>query len=384
MIPLLFRGTPVNISDQIIARVTSVPRDIDRSDHALLLRDGRDLTDLRGYAAILSALPLQEFAVSGPAVFGLDLSHLEDEDVVGIDTRGFVRSLYRRQSLHNSLFATERCNSFCLMCSQPPREVEDQGRVEELLRIVRLISPATRELGITGGEPTLLKDGFLQIVEACRDHLPTTALHVLSNGRLFYYGSFAKALAEIKHSDLMIGIPLYSNQPAEHDYVVQVRQAFDETVIGLQNLGRFGVPVEIRVVIHALTYKSLPQLAEFIYRNFTFAVHVALMGLEQIGFAAANLDVLWVDPIDYADELQQAVLFLANRGMNVSVYNHQLCTVPPVIWPYCRKSISDWKNEYLPACAECDVREQCGGFFASVVRRRTSRSIRPVTRVAYQ
>jgi hypothetical protein len=34
----------------------------------------------------------------------------------------------------------------------------------------------------------------------------------------------------------------------------------------------------VRVVIHALTYRRLPQLAEFIYRNFAFAAHVALMG----------------------------------------------------------------------------------------------------------
>ena len=32
---------------------------------------------------------------------------------------------YRRGDNGNVLFATERCNSYCLMCSQPPREVDD-------------------------------------------------------------------------------------------------------------------------------------------------------------------------------------------------------------------------------------------------------------------
>ena len=167
-----------------------------------------------------------------------------------------------------------------------------------MLRIVDLISPETQELEISGGEPTLLKDGFLRVVSACRDTLPRTSLHVLSNGRLFYYGSFARALGNVAHPDLMVGVPLYSDVDAQHDHVVQVRGAFGETVIGLQNLGRHDVLVEIRVVIHARTYKRLPQLAEFIFRNFSFAAHVALMGLEQVGFAAANLDELWVDPAD--------------------------------------------------------------------------------------
>jgi His-Xaa-Ser system radical SAM maturase HxsC len=165
----------------------------------------------------------------------------------------------------------------------------------------------------------------------------------------------------------------------EHDHVVQARGAFDETMIGLQNLGRHGVPVEVRVVIHKFTHKRLPELAEFVYRNVTFASQVALMGLELMGFAVPNLDMLWIDPWDYQQELETATRFLAAHGMNVSIYNHQLCTVPPSIWSFCRQSISDWKNEYLPACDGCSERSHCGGFFSSVVQRRTSRHIHPLS-----
>ena len=34
------------------------------------------------------------------------------------------------------------------------------------------------------------------------------------------------------------------------------------------------------------------------------------------------------------------------------VYNHQLCLIDPTVWPFTVKSISDWKNEYHPACLE--------------------------------
>jgi His-Xaa-Ser system radical SAM maturase HxsC len=245
-----------------------------------------------------------------------------------------------------------------------------------MLDTIGLIDETTAELGITGGEPTLLKDGFLEVVRACKDRLPNTSLHVLSNGRLFRYGTFARRLADIDHPDIMLGVPVYSDLEDRHDHVVQVKGAFEETLIGLHNLGRYRVPVEIRVVVHRFTYERLPQLAEFIYRNLTFASHVTFMGLEQMGFAIGNLDALWIDPWEYRTQLESATLALAERGMNVSVYNHQLCTIPETIWPYARRSISDWKNEYLPQCDACSVRQQCGGFFSSVVKRRVSLHIR--------
>ena len=178
----------------------------------------------------------------------------------------------------------------------------------------------------------------------------------------------------------MVGIPIYSDVSTIHDYVVQSDGAFDETIRGILNLKRFGQKVEIRVVVHRQTYARLPQLAEFLVRNLTFVDHVALMGLEITGFTRANLECLWIDPADYQTELYRAVSFLADGRMNVSIYNHQLCVLDKRLWPYARKSISDWKNEYMPECEGCGIREQCGGFFASA-KIRHSDHIRPISSV---
>jgi His-Xaa-Ser system radical SAM maturase HxsC len=381
MIPLSAYGKPHRVSESVLGKILS-DKNPDWPSRIRIIPRWDASQDLAGVAAVLCAEavePERVEHVTTPIVHGLNLDHLAEGDVVSIDLRGHVRTLYRRASRHNALFATDRCNSLCLMCSQPPRDVDDDWRVQEMLDTIGLIDRTTPELGITGGEPTLLKDGFLEIVRACKERLPSTSLHVLSNGRLFRYGSFAKRLADIQHHDLMIGVPVYADLEDRHDHVVQAKGAFEETLIGLHNLGRHGVPVEIRVVLHSFTYQRLPQLAEFIYRNLTFASHVTFMGLEMMGFAIRNLESLWIDPWEYRGQLEAATLFLAERGMNVSVYNHQLCTIPESIWPYSRKSISDWKNEYLPQCATCAVQEQCGGFFSSVVTRRVSQHIQPLT-----
>lgn len=374
------------LSHTVLGRITSIAKEpAERRDHVLITARAPRRDELLGYAAILTRESLgaeqqEEFAQAGfPIVHGLTvLDHLEDGDVVAVNPNGYIRTLYRLASPHNAIFTTDRCNSFCLMCSQPPKPVDDRDRISEHLRLLELIDPSTQELGITGGEPTLLKDDLLRVIERCKELLPGTALHILSNGRLFYYGSYARKLAEIDHPDLMVGVPLYSDLDSEHDYVVQAAGAFDQTLVGLQNLGRYRVPVEIRIVIHRETYQRLPRLAEFIYRNLSFAAHVALMGLEMMGFAIPNHAQLWIDPVDYAQELTDATLFLASRGMNVSIYNHQLCVVPREVWSYCRKSISDWKNDYLPMCQKCVEKDNCGGFFSSSLKRQHSFYIHPL------
>jgi hypothetical protein len=42
-------------------------------------------------------------------------------------------------------------------------------------------------------------------------------------------------------------------------------------------------------------------------RNFSFVDHVALMGLENMGFALANQSVLRIDPLDYQADLKCGV-----------------------------------------------------------------------------
>jgi hypothetical protein len=58
--------------------------------------------------------------------------------------------------------------------------------------------------------------------------------------------------------------------------------------------------------------------------------------------------------------------------MHVSIYNLQRCVLPPSTWAYARKSISDWKNIYLPECEGCVERTSCAGLFQSAERLHSS------------
>lgn len=128
-------------------------------------------------------------------------------DVIEVDgLRQRVASRYRRGDNGNVLFATERCNSYCVMCSQPPRKVQDDWRVSQLLDLIDLIDSDEPSLAISGGEPTLLGDGLVDVVERCASVLPATHVHILSNGRLLD-GSTLHSRFEGIHPNLSWGIP---------------------------------------------------------------------------------------------------------------------------------------------------------------------------------
>ena len=159
--------------------------------------------------------------------------------------------------------------------------------------------------------------------------------------------------------------------------MVQAKGAFDQTIQGLYNATKYGLAVELRVVLHKQTIPGLLALAEFIYRNLPFVRHVALMGMENMGYVKKNWDLLWIDPMDYSNELEEVVRYFYHRRVHASIYNLPLCILPKNLWAFARKSISDFKNIYLDVCESCSARLHCSGFFQSSETRH-SRGIKPI------
>ncbi len=245
-------GTAQGFRGPIIARVATKLLPIGmRKDVALVLASLEgDPTSFRGYAAVIVQRRLDGNPISGPLIHSVrEIDHLSSGHVVTLEPNGFIRTLYRPESPHNTLFATERCNSNCLMCSQPPVDKDDIAALTNRnLKLIDFISPAPEYLCITGGEPTLLDKHLLTILTKLREVMPSTHVHMLTNGRRFAWADFTSQFAAVHHPNLSLGIPLYSDDAALHDYIVQARDAFDQTILGLHQLARHGIETEIRVV----------------------------------------------------------------------------------------------------------------------------------------
>jgi len=341
MTPLALSGSAIAVSGaqrskrRMVLRLraprsTAAPEIDDRD--AVLIRDEEDLSAAR--ARGFKTAVFLEGALSPGASDGFDVSvrigtrfaHLGDGDIIGLNPGSRrLRVLYRRASKHNAFLVTERCNHYCLMCSQPPRDVDDGWILDEIADCIELLDPATETIGFTGGEPLLEWPRLIALLARLWDWLPETAVHVLTNGRAFAADQVASAWAAVGHKRLSAGIPLYSAVDHLHDYVVQARGAFDDTVLGILRLKDKGQRVEVRVVLHGVTAPRLRETCAWLARNLPFVDHVALMGLENTGFALANQDLLWIDPLDYQADLACGVEMLRAASVNVSVYNLPLC-----------------------------------------------------------
>ncbi len=376
---LQVRGNPSGVKGTIVGRVVRDARKLDEHSIVLVEDDFWMTSRSKEVSAVITTKdsPLPGFGA--PTIYAVPaLDHLDEGDLVSLDASGNVNTLYRVNSVHNAVLVTETCNSKCLMCSQPPKRNGDIAYLFDINRkLIPLIPKTCREITITGGEPTLLGDALFEMLRILVKELPETEIHVLTNGRKFARMDFAAKLEGLETTRISFGVPLYSDYYGVHDYIVQAESAFNQTILGLHNLARLRQRIELRVVLQKLTIERLEKLAHFIYKNLPFAEHVAFMALENIGFARYNSDLLWIDPCDYRELLSEAVLYLDSFGMNVSIFNHQLCTLPEELWPFARKSISEWKRIYLKECAACGVRQRCGGFFESC-RDLHSRGIHPI------
>ena len=310
--------------------------------------------------------------------FGGGCGWLATGDVIAVEpTAGRYRVLWRRNSAHNAFLVTDRCDHNCLMCSQPPKAVEDGWILDEIQACLPLLPCNVASLGFTGGEPFLDWQRFIPVVEATQTNLQSASVHVLTNGRAFARAEVVSAWSALDRSRACVGIPIYSAVDSVHDHIVQSRGAFDDTVLGVLRLKDCGNRVEIRVVLHRLTVARLVETCTWLARNLPFVDHVALMGMEDTGFALANHGALWIDPVDYGPVLARAIDALSAAGMRVSVYNLPLCVLPKSARPYAAQSISDWKNAHPEVCTPCRERAGCAGFFTTG-RTKWSRGIAPI------
>ena len=250
---------------------------------------------------------------------------LDDGDVVFVD--GNLKRLevvFNIKGNTNSLYVTNACNSKCQFCPQPST-VDDGWLYDVSGNIIDLVRTPGECVNITGGEPTIRRDKFIELLRKFSCKWGQTKAFVLTNGRLLSDPSYvADIFSAINHDCVAFGIPLYADAACAHDNVVGVNGAFGQTVRGLYNLAAYHAEIEIRFVLSRITYKRLPLLVQYIGRNLPFVTRIAVMGIEPMGYCRSEWERYWVDPEDAENEIMHAVSIARNFALDVLLYNFQL------------------------------------------------------------
>lgn len=293
------------------------------------------------------------------------LDSIQDGDILRLKKNGEIEFLWRKGSTSNCLFVTSRCNCTCWMCPQPPQnDAENYDAI--IMRILSLLDKGGDEpVCITGGEPTLPREKFLNYLSVLKQNYDNRRVDVLTNAQTFSDIEFTSEVASCSPSKITFCTSLHADIASVHNYVVNSKVAFKKSVYGIQNLARFGLPVELRFVINKHNAKRIVSFADFVARNFPFVFHVAFMGMEVVGLATKNFDDVWMDPGQCNDDLFDAMRIFDRAGMAASIYNMPLCLLDERLWKYSRQSISDWKNIYPEICSGCSLRNKCCGIFST-------------------
>ena len=99
------------------------------------------------------------------------------------------------------------------------------------------------------------------------------------------------------------------------------------------NLARYGVKLELRFVIHKLNSERLAAFARFVARNLPFVGHVALMGLELVGYARSNLEALWIDlERNRASGKRVATALHLCRGCFLQFGHYEITALKTMLW----------------------------------------------------
>ncbi len=146
--------------------------DLQRDAQAFLINGDQPIPN--GYSLYIAkpGMPLEarkENVIQLPA----ELEHVQAGDVLSVSSDGQrLAVLWRQASRQNSILLTERCDNYCLMCSQPPKTTDDTWLLERARDLIRILPPDTTDLTFTGGEPTLYGDALHRAAFTLQDSSP--------------------------------------------------------------------------------------------------------------------------------------------------------------------------------------------------------------------
>lgn len=371
--PLILKGNIVikNVDEYIIGKIIKNKNVVNKEEYIQILDDENINLFEEGYKGyIFSNKPkninLEKINYCSNVKY---YQTLLDYDVVEIVNNRMIRVLYRDDSEDNAIVVTNQCNSNCIMCpdSDIVRNTKNNPAIKKLLEQVKCIPDDTKHITITGGEPGLLREDLLKLLEGCKKYLPNTEFLLLTNGRIFSNTNFTNRVKKSMPDNIRIAIPIYADNEKLHDEITCAKESFKQTIKGIKKLIEKNIDIEIRIVVLKKNYKYLEQIANFIVKEIPQVKIVNIMALEMTGNAYKNRKQVWVNFEKIKEYLYKSCITIIKAGIITNLYNFPLCNLDERLYSIAHKSITDYKIRYKKQCDECLAKESCGGFFNSTI-----------------
>ena len=115
-----------------------------------------------------------------------------------------------------------------------------------------------------------------------------------------------------------IAIPIHASTAELHDRITQTKGSFSQTILGIKRLLRYGIRIEIRIVVSKVNCEDINNLAEFIIREIPQVEYISVIAMEMTGNAFKNKDRLWIPYKEAFYYASGAINKLINNGTALS------------------------------------------------------------------
>ncbi len=265
---------------------------------------------------------------------------------------------------------TKNCNNNCLHCAVggPSSDSENLKKEEILDKIDRAIKNNLRIIELSGGEPTIRND-FFEILKHIKKTNKNSQIYVFTNGRIFFYKDYVKKLSEIVDKKFYILCDLHASYPELHDEITRVKGSFNQTVGGIKNLLNESVRTWIRIVVHKLNYKNLPDLVDLILSEFSGIEKIEFLSTNISGNALDNKEKISVKYSTIRPKLEEALKKLEQKGIPYRLRVFPLCKINERFRKNAEGKSSDEKATAYPFnCRYCREIISCSGIWKSYIR----------------
>ena len=273
-----------------------------------------------------------------------------------------------------------KCNNNCLICVVDAFSNQHKNMTtKQVLQLFEKIKQEKhlREIEFSGGEPTV-RDDFLYLLNWLSIKHPYLSYSVLTNGRKFCNLNFAKEFSRYNIRHVITALHHYKEE--KHDEQTQAIGSFKQTFLGIKNLSFLGINLTVKIIVTKLNYKAMPQMIEFVAKNFPLVKNMSINGLDIRGRAEQFKDKVAVSFTKYIPYVNKAIDIAKKYNINIVLYSIPLCVLsekyrtyagaqPDLISvyksPVAKVFNKTEKHGHIAKCEKCDLNKNCYGTWFS-------------------
>jgi len=143
-----------------------------------------------------------------------------------------------------------------------------------------------RGVVFTGGEPSM-HPGILEFIKTAAK-IGFNSIQLQTNGRTLAYPGFCRELVKAGLTEL--GPSLHGAKAATHDALTGAKGSFTQSVTGIANAVKTGLPVLTNTVVTSSNYRELPAIAALLIKLGVSQYQFAFIHI--VGSAAENKKLL--------------------------------------------------------------------------------------------